>query len=235
MVFTTAGGSPPRTSASHPGTTRGDSTSLDAGTRGCPLSEKGDPSSEEFAKEGLSQGASILIGPVRRYQEDLLLILPKLALCENCARRLIGGNAYLRRPRGQLCASTLHMAPQPMVEASVDTTTSLDTCARGTPARRKARSDHGLKVWQQDGVTETRYVPCRHANAEAVSYEAIRAAWQRLRKPYAPGASESVSVEPPSCIGKTPGISASTEHALLRDMLWGWPSPTPCWSKRSFA
>ncbi len=60
MMFTTAGGSPPRISASRPGTTRGDSTSLDAGARGCPLSKKGDPSSEEFAKEGLSRGASVL-------------------------------------------------------------------------------------------------------------------------------------------------------------------------------
>ncbi len=59
-MFTTAGGSPLRTSASRPGTIRGDSTSLGAGARGCPLSEKGDPSSEEFAKEGLSQGASVL-------------------------------------------------------------------------------------------------------------------------------------------------------------------------------
>ncbi len=77
--------------------------------------------------------------------------------------------------------------------------------------------------------------PGREANAEAVSYEAIRAAWQRLRMPYAPGASESVSVEPPSCAGKTPGSSASTEHAPLRDVLWGWPSPTPCREKRSSA
>ncbi len=59
MVFTTAGGSPPRTSMSHPGTTRGDSTSLDAGAIGCPLSKKGDPSSEEFAKEGLLRGALV--------------------------------------------------------------------------------------------------------------------------------------------------------------------------------
>ncbi len=61
-------------------------------------------------------------------------------------------------------ACPLHMAPQPMAEASVDTTTCLDTCPRGTPARRKARSDHGPKVWRQDGVTETRYVPRRHAH-----------------------------------------------------------------------
>ncbi len=60
IVFTTAGGSPLRTSASRPRTIRGDSTSLGAGARGCPLSEKVDPSSEEFAKEGLSRGASVL-------------------------------------------------------------------------------------------------------------------------------------------------------------------------------
>ncbi len=53
--------------------------------------------------------------------------------------------------------------------------------------------------------------------------------------PYAPGASETVSVELPSCAGKTPGSSASTEHALVRDMLWGWQSPTPCREKRSSA
>ncbi len=61
-------------------------------------------------------------------------------------------------------ACPLHMPPQPVVEASVDTTTCLDTCARGTPAQRKARSEHGLKVWWQDGVTETRYVPWHHAH-----------------------------------------------------------------------
>ncbi len=59
-MFTTSGGSPPRTSAARPGTIRGDSTSPDAGARVCPYSEKGDPSSEEFAKEGLSRGASVL-------------------------------------------------------------------------------------------------------------------------------------------------------------------------------
>ncbi len=53
--------------------------------------------------------------------------------------------------------------------------------------------------------------------------------------PYAPGASENVSVEPPSCAEETPGISALTEHAPPRDVLWGWPSPTPCREKRSSA
>ncbi len=39
-------------------------------------------------------------------------------------------------------ACPLHMAPQPMSEASVDTTTCLDTRTSGV--NRKARSDHGL-------------------------------------------------------------------------------------------
>ncbi len=38
------------------------------------------------------------------------------------------------------------------------------------------------------------------ASAVAVSYEAIRAAWLQLRMPYAPGASETVSVVPHSCL-----------------------------------
>ncbi len=45
---------------SHLGATRGGSTDLDAGTRGCPVSEKVDLSSEECAMEGLSQGKSVL-------------------------------------------------------------------------------------------------------------------------------------------------------------------------------
>ncbi len=61
-------------------------------------------------------------------------------------------------------ACPLHMAPQPMAEASVDTTACLDTCTRGTPAQSKARSDHG---WRSDGRTgwlRPRYVPRRHAH-----------------------------------------------------------------------
>ncbi len=53
------------------------------------------------------------------------------------------------------------MAPQPVAEASVETTMCLDTCSRGTPARRNARSDQGLKVRRQDGVSEICAVaPC---------------------------------------------------------------------------
>ncbi len=54
IVSATSWGRSLRTSASHPGTIRGVSTGL-AGARGCPVSEKADPSSEESAREGLSQ------------------------------------------------------------------------------------------------------------------------------------------------------------------------------------
>ncbi len=60
IVSATSWGRSPRTSASHPGTIRGVSTGPDAGARGCPISEKADPSSEESAREGLSQGAWFL-------------------------------------------------------------------------------------------------------------------------------------------------------------------------------
>ncbi len=96
MVLTTSWGRSPRTSTSRPGTIRGDSTSLDAGARGCPLSEKGDPSSEEFAKEGLSRRASVLETKSdwasKAQQKDLFLVLPDLAqgLCEKAHwRKLI--------------------------------------------------------------------------------------------------------------------------------------------------
>ncbi len=79
----------------------------------------------------------------------------------HCSRGLVQSPA---------AACPLHMAPQPMAEASVDTTTCLDTFTRGTPARRKARSDHGLKVWWQDKVTKTRYMQCRHAHLGTQSW-----------------------------------------------------------------
>ncbi len=57
IVSATSWGRSPRTSASHPGTTHGVSTGPDVAARGCHVSEKADPSSEESAREGLSRGA----------------------------------------------------------------------------------------------------------------------------------------------------------------------------------
>ena len=39
---------------------------------------------------------------------------------------------------------------------SVKQTACLETCSRGTPARRNTRSDHGVRVWRQACVTWTR-------------------------------------------------------------------------------
>ncbi len=44
-------------------------------------------------------------------------------------------------------ACPLYVAPQPVAEASVNTTACLETCSRGTPARRNEGSVHGLKVF----------------------------------------------------------------------------------------
>ncbi len=57
----------PRTSASHPVTTRGVSTGPDVGASGCLVSEKADPSSKESAREWLSRrsmssGNQVLLG-----------------------------------------------------------------------------------------------------------------------------------------------------------------------------
>ncbi len=57
IVRDTSWGKSPKTSVSHPGTTLGVSTSLDAGAKGCPISEKADPSSEESDREELLRGA----------------------------------------------------------------------------------------------------------------------------------------------------------------------------------
>ncbi len=61
------------------------------------------------------------------------------------------------------------------------------------------------------------------ASAEVVSYEAIRAAWLQLRMPYAPGASETVSVVPHSCLWRNSGSSALLGHVPP----WGVPSYSP--------
>ncbi len=61
-------------------------------------------------------------------------------------------------------ACPLHVAPQPVLEASVVTTTCRDTCSKGTPARRKARSVQGLKERRHSCVMFTRSAPRRHAH-----------------------------------------------------------------------
>ncbi len=128
-------------------------------------------------------------------------------------------------------ACPLHVAPQPVLEASVVTKVCRDTCYRGTPACRKARSIQGprerrhcewclLEVYR--GAMPTSGLGSI-ASAEVVSYEATQAAWLQLRMPYAPGASETVSVVPHSCFWRNSGSLALLEHARP----WGMPSYSP--------
>ncbi len=65
---------------------------------------------------------------------------------------------------GPEAACPLYVAPQPVLEASVVTTVCRDTCSRGTPARRKARSVQGLREQRHCWVIPTRSVPRRHAH-----------------------------------------------------------------------
>ncbi len=105
-------------------------------------------------------------------------------------------------------ACPLYVAHQPVLEASVMTTTCRDTCSEGTPTCRKTSSVQGLNEQKCVGVMVTRTRLQRHAIsglesvscAEVVPYEAIRVERLQLRMPYAPGASASVSVVPPSCL-----------------------------------
>ncbi len=104
MVSTTAGGRPLKSATSRPGATHGGSIDLDAVAIWCRAPERGVPSSEECAREVLSRGNVFGKpgpgGPVGR--PPMLLVL---SLHSVCASRLTGGNAYLRKARGQLCAS----------------------------------------------------------------------------------------------------------------------------------
>ncbi len=70
-------------------------------------------------------------------------------------------------------ACLLHVAPQPLLEASVVTTVCRDTCSRGTIPTRSVPRRHPLAVYRGAMPTSG---PGSVASAEVVSYEAIRAA-----------------------------------------------------------
>ncbi len=289
MVSTTAGGSPRRISASHPGTTREDSTGLDAGARGCPLSDKGDPSSEEFAKEGLSWGASVLgtksdwanIAPLRgpaphhpwptqglckkaHWGETHTYVGPEaswgpaegpfgLRVKQLAVGRVQGGkHVYLSVPEvspnqldclgvefpfsqkggADVKARRLHDWARLGHERRVATSDASDS--KGGDGGRVVTCDRSVDCLDGSCTQQSQccpYGPARGCCIAAIWSDAEQAIEQLkvVDMPlqsgpctYAPGASETVSVEPPSCAGKSPGNSASTEHVLLRDVLWGW-------------
>ncbi len=73
------------------------------------------------------------------------------------------------------------------------------------------------------------------ASVEAVSYGAAQAALPPPQLPCAPGASETVSVVPPSCSRMYSNSSTPTERIPAWGALSDWPSPTPYREKRSSA
>ncbi len=106
MVCTTAGGRPLKSAASHPGATHGGSIDLDVGAIRCRDPEKGGPSSEECTREVLremSSGNQVRVGQWGATSRTCSS--SSLSLHSVCASRLTGGNAYLHKARGQLCAS----------------------------------------------------------------------------------------------------------------------------------
>ncbi len=108
MVSTTANGRPLKSAASRPGATHGVFIDLDAGAIRCRAPERGGPFSEECAREVLSRGKKSSGNQVRVGQwgaTSRTCSSSSLSLHSVCASRLTGGNAYLRKARGQLCAS----------------------------------------------------------------------------------------------------------------------------------
>ncbi len=73
------------------------------------------------------------------------------------------------------------------------------------------------------------------ASVEAVLYGAAPAAWLPPQPPYAPGASETVSVVPPSCSWMYSSSSTPPEHVPAWGALSDWPNPTPYRENRSSA
>ncbi len=108
MVSTTAGGRPLKSAASRPGATHGGSIDLDAGAIWCRAPEKGGSFLRGMRQGGtvvreMSSGNQVRVGQWGATSRTCSS--SSLSLHSVCASRLTGGNAYLRKARGQLCAS----------------------------------------------------------------------------------------------------------------------------------
>ncbi len=110
-------------------------------------------------------------------------------------------------------AYLLYVAPQPVAEASVKTTACLERKGLITGWRFGDSTE-----WWTPGVcssaTPILGLGCE-ACAEEASYEATRAALLQLQMPYAPGASEKLSVGPLSCLWTNSGSSTLTGRTSL--------------------
>ncbi len=69
-----------------------------------------------------------------------------LILHSVCARRLTGGNAYLQRPRGQLCVSASVPSVPPSGSKTTDSEKSLGT-QTGLPVRVRKHLQISLTIW----------------------------------------------------------------------------------------
>ncbi len=106
MVLTTSWGRSPRTSASYPWTRHEVSRGLDVGAKRCPVSElvgilRGICQGVSVTRS-ISSGNQVWVG--QYCATSRICSSSSLILHNVCAILLTGGNAYLRRPRGQLCA-----------------------------------------------------------------------------------------------------------------------------------
>ncbi len=105
MVSTTAGGRPLKSAASRPGATHGGSIDLDAGAIWCRERRsflRGMGQGGAVARE-MSSGNQVRVGHWGATSRTCSS--SSLSLHSVCASRLTGGNAYLHKARGQLCAS----------------------------------------------------------------------------------------------------------------------------------
>ncbi len=116
------------------------------------------------------------IPPIRLMYDTVLSVRTNTCLPNSSGRNCRKARCTASSSRQLMCQSSrgpvqspeaacpLHVAPQPVLEASVVTTTCRDTCSKGTPARRKARSVQGLKERRHSCVMFTRSAPRRHAH-----------------------------------------------------------------------
>ncbi len=235
MVSTTAGGRPLKSAASHPDATHGGSTDLDAGAIWCRTPERGGPSSEECAREVLSWGklvretrsgwakAARPAGPAPRPPWACTCSLWEMHTCvrpeASCVpvRPCRGGprsgknTAGSGRTRGkQTGGKQTWTSPNRLQIRRI-----VSGWSRHSPGNESCRESASAARLSFPGMSTAR------SDLNCMRLQRRRLQWLQLRKPYAPGASETVSVVPHSCLWRN--SSALLGHARP----WGVPSYSP--------